>query len=527
MKKFVRIMVLFTFVVLAVVFTACSKEEGEPDKSTEAPPTITPYPTHEPYEFQEGNAKEFSVSGVFSDNMVIQRDQEIVIYGTAPESENGNIVNAFLKDLKGSGVIENGKWKVVMQGTLPASKELGHALKVVGEPGTDVIFEDVLIGDVWYINGQSNADLVFFPEAQKHYTEELKKVSRDMPLRYFTQMNWDLVGSPQLLEEPQENPLKRYKWKKADRTVVTSSPMMGYFFAAKMLELNPDVPIGIVNVACGGASLAHLAPKEVVDKFPAGMKNKQLPINTLVVKDSGIYNAFMHPFIDFGIKGMLFYQGESDTVSYKEYPEALNTYVQDLRDRFGEHFYFLNVQLSSYGYYAGNIPLTGIWDQINDLRNAQAKVRIDDIMYNYEIVPSLDCGWQEGDSDGAHPIYKKPICDRLANIAAALVYGIGDMENAACPVPKDVRFESDKVVIEFMYAGGGLKVNGDKLNGFEVLINGKWDKIDAGIEGNKVIINGDNIEGVRYGYDLRIEDPSQITLVSGTDNPAVAFEVLK
>ena len=78
-----------------------------------------------------------------------------------------------------------------------------------------------------------------------------------------------------------------------------------------------------------------------------------------------------------------------------------------------------------------------------------------------------------------------------------------------------------------MYAGGGLKVNGDKLNGFEVLINGKWDKIDAGIEGNKVIINGDNIEGVRYGYDLRIEDPSQITLVSGTDNPAVAFEVLK
>ena len=129
MKKFARIMVLFTFVVLAVVFTACSKEEGEPDKSTEAPPTITPYPTHEPYEFQEGNAKEFSVSGVFSDNMVIQRDQEIVIYGTAPESENGNIVNAFLKDLKGSGVIENGKWKVVMQEHFLQARNWGTRLK--------------------------------------------------------------------------------------------------------------------------------------------------------------------------------------------------------------------------------------------------------------------------------------------------------------------------------------------------------------------------------------------------------------
>ena len=123
--------------------------------------------------------------------------------------------------------------------------------------------------------------------------KNLKKYQETCHLGISLQMNWDLVGSPQLLEEPQENPLKRYKWKKADRTVVTSSPMMGYFFAAKMLELNPDVPIGIVNVACGGASLAHLAPKEVVDKFPAGMKNKQLPINTLVVKDSGIYNAFI------------------------------------------------------------------------------------------------------------------------------------------------------------------------------------------------------------------------------------------
>ena len=103
MKKFVRMMLFFAFALLAVVFAGCSKNQDDKNKPTDTPPAITPYPTQEPYEFQEGNAKEFSVSGVFSDNMVIQRDQEIVIYGTAPESENGKIVNAFLKDLKGSG----------------------------------------------------------------------------------------------------------------------------------------------------------------------------------------------------------------------------------------------------------------------------------------------------------------------------------------------------------------------------------------------------------------------------------------
>ena len=526
MKRLGKYIVLLSLMLLAVVQIGCVQEGKETSDPT---PTITPYPTQEPYEFKEGNAKEFTVSGVFSDNMIIQRDQEITIYGFAPESENGNVVNAYLKDIKGSGIIENGKWKVVMQGTLPASKDLGHSLKVVGEEGTEVVFEDVLIGDVWYIGGQSNADLSFFAEAQKYYSDELKNIPKDVPIRYFSQLNFDLQSSSKSVREPQDNPLKRYKWRKADRNTVVSSPMLGYFFASKMLELNPDVPIGVVNVACGGASLSLLAPKEVVDTFPEGMRNKELTLGGTRILDSGIYNAFIHPFIDFGIKGMLFYQGESDTLSSKEYGEALKTYVQDLRDRFREHFYFLNVQLSSYGYtVGGSIQLTGIWDYINDMRNCQAAVKIEDLIYNYEVIPSLDCGWQEGDNDGAHPIYKKPLGDRLAKIAASLVYDIGDMEDVACPIPKAVKFEKDKVIVEYMYAGGGLKIKqGDKLNGFEVLSNGKWDKVDAEIDGNTVVIKGSDIEGVRYGYDLRILEESQITLVSGTDNPAVAFEVLK
>lgn len=523
-----RILLFFLFVAVTFVQTGC--KPGEKKNNNNGTPQITPYPTQEPYELKEGSAAEFAVAGVFSNDMIIQRDQEIAIYGTAPESENGKIVAAELKGIMGSAEIKDGKWKIIMQGTLPASKEMGHSLIVRGAQGVEVIFEDVLIGDVWYVGGQSNADMVFVPAAVTLYKDDLDKITKDTIIRVFHQLNFDLNNNKdkEAVLEPQDNPLKRYKWKVATKAIVQSSSMMGFFFAQTLTELNPDVPVGYINVACGGASLSMLSPKNVVETFPADMQNKVLDLGVVKIPDSGIYNAFIHPFLDFGIRGMIFYQGESDAASSKSYGNALKTYIQDLRDKFGEHFLFLNVQLTSYGYYAGTIQLAGIWDLVNDMRDAQADIKITNLIYNYEVVATYDVGWRTGDADGAHPTYKKPIGERLGKIAASLVYGIGDIENVACPVPEKVEFASDKVVVEFRYTGGGLKLKaGDVLNGFEVKVNGLWELCDAVIEGDKVIVNKAGVTGIRYANKLRIFEDTEANLVSGTDFPAVSFTVLK
>ena len=116
----------------------------------------------ESYTPQEGTAEEFEVANYFSDNMIVPRDREIVIWGTAPESQNGKIVAAEFKGLKGSAEIADGAWKIVLQGTLPASGEQNHTLTVSGAEGITEEFSDVLVGDLWIVSGQSNSDLTFF-----------------------------------------------------------------------------------------------------------------------------------------------------------------------------------------------------------------------------------------------------------------------------------------------------------------------------------------------------------------------------
>ncbi len=521
-----RIIILLFLCLTLTATVACNKE---PEDGTNEP-TATPvvYPTAEPYELQEGNAEEFKVSSVFGNNMIIQRDQVITIYGTAPESQNGKVVAASFKDLKGSGVIENGKWKVIMQGTLPASTEKGHMLTVNGATGTEKQFKDVLVGDVWYVGGQSNADLVFTAAATSLYSDVIKNASKDDPIRVFIQTNFDLSNYPDVVNKPQDNPIKIYAWKEVSRNVLYKTSMMGYFFAKKMTELNPNVPIGIVMIASGGATLSMLASEEALNEFPDQLKNKSMQLGKATISDASIYNAFAAPFIDFGIKGMLFYQGESDTATPDLYEQALKVFVEDLRDKFQENFLFLNVQLTSYGFKAGTIELNGIWDLINNMRNAQSNIKINNVIENYEVVTTYDVGWQKGDGDGAHPTYKKPIGDRLANIAASLVYNIGEMENVACPIPEKADFTKDSVVITFKYAGGGLKAKqGTELNGFEVQKDGKWESATAETDGNTVIIKVQNVTGVRYGYSLRMLEGTEATLVSGTDYPALSFEMLK
>ncbi len=502
--------------------------------------------TVDSYEPAEGTANEFTVARYYGDNMIVPRDRKIVIWGTAPESENGKTVAAEFKGLKGSGVIEGGSFSFALNGTLPASGEKGHSLIVRGAEGIEKKIDDVLVGDIWVVSGQSNADLTFMgtvAQSQKDilalYGDYLDGASEDDNIRILQQINWSIINKAgeARMAEPQTDILKTNRWQIATRRKVyggsatNSFSMLGYFFAKELYTLNPEIPIGIAMAGCGGAPLSLLASPEANAAFPAAIKDRTLMLNGITIPPSGIYNAFLAPMLNVGITGMIFYQGESDAGSSADYGDALKTMIEDYRAKFGSDLLFLNVQLTSYGYESGGVQLAGVWDSVPALRFSQSEVKIDGSIANYEIIPSIDIGWKEGDGDGAHPYYKLELGRRGAKMAAALLYGKGNMEDVACPVPSAVRYNEEEIVIEYSYTGGGLKtVNGGGATGFEVKVNGSWQKAEAAAEGNTVKIAVSGAEGVRYASDLRYESTGEkgtfagsANLCSGTGNIAVPF----
>ena len=101
-------------------------------------------------------AEQFTVSRVFGSNMVLQRNERIRIWGWANECQNGRLVCASFMGLRGEALIENGEWCIEFDGTLPESSAPGNTLTVSGAPGVEYNFENVLVGDVYMIIGQSN-----------------------------------------------------------------------------------------------------------------------------------------------------------------------------------------------------------------------------------------------------------------------------------------------------------------------------------------------------------------------------------
>ena len=234
----------------------------------------------------------------------------------------------------------------------------------------------------------------------------------------------------------------------------------------------------------------------------------------------------MAPLLNVSITGMVFFQGESDSINSDDYGEALIAYVNDLREKFGSNFMFINMQLTSYGYESGGVQLTGIWDCVPDMRYAQSELKMDGSISNYEVITTLDAGWRDGDGDGAHPYYKKVIAQRAAALAAAKIYNIGDINSSGCPVPSKIEYNRKEIVITYDYYGSSLQTQGGgDVTGFEVKQGGEWKAVDkAVIDGNKITISGlDNPEGVRYAPELRYTSTDNANVCSSSGYPAAAF----
>jgi len=231
-------------------------------------------------------------------------------------------------------------------------------------------------------------------------------------------------------------------------------------------------------------------------------------------KPTGLFNGMIAPLLNYGIKGVIWYQGESNTDDPKGYCEKFCAMIADWRKKWGQgDFPFLYVQLANF-MEAKDQPSESQWAQ---LREEQRRALC---LPNTGMAVAIDLGeWND-----LHPLNKKDVGERLALLARKLAYGEKDLV-ASGPLYKSMRVEGNKAIIEFSNIGSGLMVKGGgQLKHFAIAGRDKkfvWAK--AIIEDDRVVVWHDDIPNpvaVRYAW---ADNPEGANLYNREGLPASPF----
>lgn len=467
----------------------------------------------------DGKAFSYTLSSTFSDHMVIQRNRYINVYGTG--SKVGGVIYVKLGDEVRYAVVDSdGNWSVLLNGRSANTK--GQSMKVYtkaqGENG-GLSIDDILIGDVWIVAGQSNAQLSV-DYTLKNNPSFSSTISSSDNIRLYTQWFWDCtnyfdenfpkkngiytVPNP----EPQTETAPGTQWLVANKSNALDFSAVGYYFA-KMVSDNTDVPLGIIQCVAGGSALCDFMPPDQYDNSKHNNGSSQFSA-------CDIYNCLISPFTKTEITGMIFYQGEGNESSYSVYADNLTDFVGMMREIYGKNMPFYNVQLPSHN-------TGGSWPGLAKVRFAQfdALKTID----NYYLVSTMDKGISGYDTDWAHPTNKKFIGERLAYIALAEIYDYSNysLNYYGCPQFTRAKVKDGYAYLYFTNYGDMLKA-GSKGNvlGFTDYNTGA--SLTAVIESAncvKVKISS-SVTKIAYG-DSAMATSSTCNLKNSRNMPALAF----
>ena len=422
-----------------------------------------PYVTkEEPGEFTviPDSSASLSVSHVFGSYMVIQRDAEIKVWGTS--NKNGAKIRATFMGEEARGVVSNGKWEITF--SPKSATRSAQDLVIEDSCGNKIEFNEILVGDVWLINGQSNAE-----QPNTDAFELMMKVvdNPGKPLRLFQEGALYVIQNTAVGSSPSEDTVNQdeWYWRKANRYGAFTASALGWHFGNTLVD-KTGIPIGIVSIAASGATITELMPAEL--NASLGYTNSNVYTNVGI---STFYNALTHPFLKMKFTGMIYFQGESETgsdTSAANYKRDFEAYMTELRSRWGFDFPIYNVQLCDY---TSKAETEYGWSNVGYIRAQQYSAYTE--MTGIRLVPSYDLGADEGYGNYAHSPYKEELADRVAKLALADIYGIGTADEALAPEPVSVTVvnsssSSRTINVKFKNVGDGLTTtnNSTTVKGF-------------------------------------------------------------
>lgn len=249
-------------------------------------------------------------------------------------------------------------------------------------------------------------------------------------------------------------------------------------------------------------------------KYRIGAVCRPLPESTFIQwQPIGLYNGMLAPLVKYAVKGILWYQGESNTSKPKEYSGLFKTLIEEWRERWNQNkLPFLFVQLPNYGP-AGEQPSESQWAELREEQRKSLSIP------DTGMAVAIDVGeWND-----LHPLRKKEIGKRLALAAQKVAYNEDIIHSG--PVYKGMKVSGNKIILEFSEAGGRLKIkDGTGLLHFAIAGSDNifvW--ADAVIQQDRIIVWKDNIKepkAVRYAW---ADNPEKANLINAAGLPASPF----
>ena len=493
---------------------------------------------------------------VFSNHMVLQRGLPVPVWGWAEPGEEVTV--KFAEQSKSAKADENGKWDVKLD-ALDASST-GRTMAVTGK--NNISLQNVMFGDVWIFSGQSNME--WSTNATMNAQQEMEG-AKFPAIRLFNVPGH--ITSPL----PQEN--CPGNWQECTPQTVAGFSAVGYFFG-RHLHQQTNTPIGLIGTNWGGTRIEPWTPPvgfrsvpqlkplaDQVDRFDpttdAGkltwenylksvenwtadarkaLKAGQTPTTvpaTPGYNDGGqptaIYNAMVAPLAPYGVRGAIWYQGESNGSEGESYYHKMQALINGWRSVWNRDdnfpFYFYHVQLANWQQPTDNPAGGDGWAQVRDAQRKSLTIPHTGMAVTIDI----------GEAGDIHPRNKQDVGLRLAYWALRDVYQDREVVVSG-PLYREMKIEGNKVRISFDHAAGDLMVGkkqglapmqkdpSGKLARFAIAGKDKqWHWAEATVEGSTVVVSSEKVPeplAVRYAWSM---NPQGANLYNAAGLPAAPF----
>lgn len=469
-----------------------------------------------------GNYGGLSMSSLYADYMVLQRDTPLDIHGTA---NTGEKISVEIGGQKATATADNqGKWSVVLS-PMQAAEDLTLTI-TAGKQRK--VFSHVAVGEVWLCSGQSN---MAFMLCQAESGKQDIAAADDPQLRLFDMKGrwetYDVAWPASCLDSL--NHLQYFHettWQPSTSTSASRFSAVGYYYG-RMLRQKLGVPVGLICNAVGGAPteawvdrnsletsfpniLSNWLQNDFIQDWVRGraaknLTNDQTKLGRHPYEPCYLYESGILPLQRYPIKGVIWYQGESNAHNKDAHAKLFSLLVNGWRQNWNNPdmpFYF--VQLSSL-----NRPS---WPWFRD-----SQLRLMKEISNTGMAVSSD----HGDSLDVHPRCKQPIGERLARWALAKTYG--QHITPSGPVFSSVTRQADALIVSFLYADGLQTSDGKSPSCFEIAEeDGLFQPATATIEGNTIRLTSPTLKHPRY-VRYAWQPFTRANLVNGDQLPASTF----
>ena len=272
---------------------------------------------------------------VFADNMVLQQNSDVAIWGWSDPGETVKIVTSWnSKDTVKVKADNAAAWKTTIR-TIGAGGP--HSIQIIGNNG--VTLNNVMLGEVWVCSGQSNMEMSVNWKLINGEEEAAK--ANNPNIRIF---HVQKIGA----EYPQQT--CNATWTLCTPETMRATSAVGYFFARE-LQQKLNVPVGIIVSAWGGTPAEVWIEKSRIENNPELNKNKHSDDSHWWPGSPGkLYNSMIAPFVPYGIAGAIWYQGESNCENYPVYSQLMKTLIENWRADFKKDFPFYLVQIAPFDY---------------------------------------------------------------------------------------------------------------------------------------------------------------------------------